>query len=51
MEQLKEGLKINGLTCHYSSNKHTHVGTQRASPEQAQVAVGSPGEEIKEIQG
>lgn len=27
------------LTCHYACDKHTHVGTQRASPEQAQGPV------------
>lgn len=31
-----------GLTCHYSSNEHTHVGTERASPEQAQGTVRFP---------
>lgn len=39
--QTESGLKMR-LTCHYPDNKHTHVGTQRASPEQAQSAVGFP---------
>lgn len=30
------------LTCHYSSNEHTHVGTERAGPEQAQGTVSLP---------
>lgn len=35
------------LTCHYPGNKHAHVGTQRAGPEQAQGAVRFPGRETK----
>lgn len=31
-----------GLTCHYSSNEHAHVGTERAGPEQAQGTVRFP---------
>lgn len=30
------------LTCHYSSNEHAHVGTERAGPEQAQGTVRLP---------
>lgn len=35
------------LTCHYPGNKHSHVGTQRASPDQAQGTVGLPGRRTK----
>lgn len=34
------------LTCHYPGNEHTHVGTQRPSPEQAEGTVGFPTTEI-----
>lgn len=47
--QTESGLKMR-LTCHYPDNKHTHVGTQRASPEQAQSAVGFPVREKEKIQ-
>lgn len=46
MGQTESGLKMR-LTCHYPDNKHAHVGTQRAGPEQAQCAVGFPARATK----